>query len=46
MGDVAEQSIGNAKANFSSCKAGPADYSCSKKERPKAGKVTGQNHTF
>jgi hypothetical protein len=40
MGDVAEQSIGNAKATFSSDAARqgrPADYWCSKKKRRKSG---------
>jgi len=48
MGDVAEQSVGNAKATFSSdaARQGRQTTRAARIKGERAGKATGQNHTF
>jgi len=48
MGDVGEQSVGNAKATFSSdaARQGRQTTGAAKRRGERAGKATGQNHTF
>jgi len=48
MGDVAEQSVGNAKATFSSdaARQGRQTTRVAKRGGERAGKATRQNHTF
>jgi len=48
MGDVAEQSVRNAKATFTSdaARQGRQTTRAAKRRGGRAGKATGQNHTF
>jgi hypothetical protein len=48
MGDITEQSIGNAKATFSfdATRQGRQTTRATKRRGETAGKATGQNHTF
>jgi len=48
MGDIAEQSVGNAKATLSSdaARQGRQTTRAAKRRGERAGKATGQNHTF
>jgi hypothetical protein len=48
MGDIVEQSVGNAKATFSSdaARQGRQTTRAAKKRSERAGEATGQNYTF